>query len=362
MGDLRSVYRFLAPELESAGFRVATMDLRGHGEGDATFVAYDDSAAATDVLALVGHLGGRAIVIGNSMGAGAAAYAAAERPEQIGGLVLIGPFVRNTPVSPLAALAFRLALLWPWGRAARRAYYASLYRSRRPPDLRRHQAEIDASLRRPGHWRAFVATTRTSHAPVEARLGKVRAPVLVVMGERDPDFRDPRGEAEAIARLLRAEVLMVPGAGHYPQAECPEIVTPAVVDFARRVSGNVRGALQEWLSAYIHAWSTDDPEEIGALFTDDARYFTAPYREPLAGREAIVAWWTAQRESTLHWAFEHKTIACEGPLYVLQAKTTYAADESAPPAKTEVFHNLWLVTLSEDGRAKEFVEYWMLEE
>ena len=36
MGDLRSVYRFLAPELVGAGYRVATMDLRGHGDSDAT--------------------------------------------------------------------------------------------------------------------------------------------------------------------------------------------------------------------------------------------------------------------------------------------------------------------------------------
>jgi pimeloyl-ACP methyl ester carboxylesterase len=236
MGDLRTVYRFLAPELESAGFRVATMDLRGHGESDASFSSYDDVAAATDVLALIEHLGGPGFVIGNSMGAGAAAYAAAERPEQVAGLVLLGPFVRNTPVSPIAALAFRLALLRPWGRAAWKAYYASLYRSRRPSDLAKHQADIDAGLRIPGHWRAFIATTRTSHAPVEARLGEVRAPTLVIMGDRDPDFRDPRAEADAIAQRLKAEVLMVPGAGHYPQAECPEIVTPAVVDFVRRVS------------------------------------------------------------------------------------------------------------------------------
>ncbi len=48
MGDLRSVYRFLVPELATVGFRVATMDLRGHGESDATFTTYDDVAAGGD--------------------------------------------------------------------------------------------------------------------------------------------------------------------------------------------------------------------------------------------------------------------------------------------------------------------------
>ena len=80
MGDLRSSYRHLAPALVAAGFRVATMDLRGHGDSDTTFAAYDDPAAASDVIALIEHLGGPALVIGNSMGAAAAVIAAAENP------------------------------------------------------------------------------------------------------------------------------------------------------------------------------------------------------------------------------------------------------------------------------------------
>ncbi len=42
MGDVRQVYRFLVPRLVEAGYRVATMDLRGHGESDTTFTAYGD--------------------------------------------------------------------------------------------------------------------------------------------------------------------------------------------------------------------------------------------------------------------------------------------------------------------------------
>jgi pimeloyl-ACP methyl ester carboxylesterase len=235
MGDLRSVYRFLAPDLVAAGYRVATMDLRGHGGSDATFSAYDDVAAASDLIALVEQLGGPAVLAGNSMAAGAAVCAAAEARELVAGLVLIGPFVRNTPIGLVPRVAFRLALLRPWGPAAWSAYHAKLYPGRTPADLDAHRARIRESLRRSGHWRAFVKTTHTSHAPAEARLDDVRAPVLVVMGERDPDFRDAAAEARLIAERLRAEVLMVPTAGHYPQAEYPEIVAPAVVDFLARV-------------------------------------------------------------------------------------------------------------------------------
>ncbi len=232
MGDLRSSYRFLAPALEAAGYRVATLDLRGHGDSDATFAEYDDVAAGSDVVALLAELGdGPAVLIGNSMGAGAAAWAAAEAPDLVAALVLVGPFVRNPAGGRAAALLFRLALLRPWGPAAWNAWYARLFPGRAPSDLAAHRARIRASLRRPGRWKAFAATTHTSHAPVEARLGEIAAPTLIVMGDHDPDFGDPRAEAAFIAGRLGAAVVMVPGAGHYPHAEYPEIVTPAILGF-----------------------------------------------------------------------------------------------------------------------------------
>lgn len=232
MGDLRSVFRFVIPGLAAAGYRVASMDLRGHGDSDVTFDAYDDVAAATDVLALIRELGGGpAVIVGNSMGAGAAVWAAAEDPGVVRGLVLIGPFVRNAPVGRGAEFAFRLALKRPWGPAAWNAWYARLYPGRKPADLDAHRARIRASLREPGRWDAFIATTRTSHAPAEARLDEVTGPALVVMGGADPDFPDPAAEAAFVARRLRGRVLMVPGAGHYPHAETPEVVVPAVLEF-----------------------------------------------------------------------------------------------------------------------------------
>jgi pimeloyl-ACP methyl ester carboxylesterase len=236
MGDVRSVYRFLVPPLAEAGLRVATMDLRGHGDSDSSFDVYDDIAAGTDLLALVKHLGGPAILIGNSMGAGAACWAAAEAPELIAGLVLLGPFVRDGKANPLVKLMFRVALLRPWGPAVWRAYFPKLYPTRRNAQYQAHLDEVTKNLRQPGHWDAFYKTTQTSHGPAEARLDEVHAPTLVVMGEKDPDFPDPATEAHWIADRLNGELLLVPGAGHYPQAEFPEVVSPAVLAFVRRIT------------------------------------------------------------------------------------------------------------------------------
>src|ERR1039458_404805 len=109
MGDLRAGYRFLAPALREAGYRVACTDLRGHGDSDTTFTSYGDQETAGDLIALIEELSAPAVVIGNSMGAGSAALAAAQRPGLVSGLVLIGPFVRNATMSALKRILLRAA-------------------------------------------------------------------------------------------------------------------------------------------------------------------------------------------------------------------------------------------------------------
>ena len=246
MGDLRSTWRALSPLLVASGFRVADAELRGHGDSDAGFGSYGDPETASDLIALIEHLGGPAILVGNSLSAGAAAIVAAERPDLVAGLVLVGPFVRNPPMNPLLLGAFRLMMARPWARPVWRAYLPSLYAGRKPADFEAHRADIVAALRRPGHAAAFSKTTHVNHAPAEAALPSVVAPVLVVMGEMDPDFASKGAATEAgwiaeqfagrdAARGGAAEVLMVPEAGHYPHAQRPELVTPAILDFAKRV-------------------------------------------------------------------------------------------------------------------------------
>ena len=231
MGDLRAGYRFLAPALRDAGYRVACTDLRGHGDSDATFTSYGDTQTAGDVIALIEELGGPATVVGNSMGAGAAAFAAAQQPGLVCGLVLVGPFVRDGKTSAMQRVLLRAAMAPPWAATSWKAYLPKLYAGRRPADFGEYRDQIAASLRRPGYARAFSRTTRISHAPAEARLADVTAPVLVVMGEQDPDFPDPRAEADWIARTLNAQVVMVPEAGHYPQSQRPDITTAAILRF-----------------------------------------------------------------------------------------------------------------------------------
>jgi pimeloyl-ACP methyl ester carboxylesterase len=236
MGDLRGAYRFLAPALRDAGYRVACTDLRGHGNSDATFTSYGDVDTAADVIALIEALGGPAIVVGNSMSAGSAVLVAAERPELVAGIALLGPFVRDPKISALQHLMLRVAMARPWAAASWKAYMPKLYAGQQPADFDTYRSQVIASLRRPGHAKAFSLTTRTSHDAAEACLADVSTPTLVVMGEQDPDFPDPRAEADWIAHALGGEVVMVPEAGHYPQSQRADITTPAIVAFVAKAA------------------------------------------------------------------------------------------------------------------------------
>lgn len=117
--------------------------------------------------------------------------------------------------------------------------------------------------------------------------------------------------------------------------------------------------IEQWLSAYERAWATG--EDVAALFTADARYFTAPYRQPFVGADVIESWWHEQGEAAIRWTFEYEVVATDGPMNVVKGTTAYH-DTIGPDGKPQVYYNLWLVTLDDSGRAREFVEYWMLPE
>jgi pimeloyl-ACP methyl ester carboxylesterase len=231
MGELRSTYRFLAPALVAAGHRVATMDLRGHGDSDATFDSYDDVALASDIRALIEELGEPATIVGSSMGAAAGVLVAADHPDLVTALVLSGPFVRDVPISKTRAWGMRAALGGPWARRVWLSYYPAFYPGDRGPDFDDYRAAIGKAMGGKGKRRAFSRTTRTSHRQADAVLDSIRRPTLIVMGSRDPDFTDPAAEAHMIATRVTGRVHMVDGAGHYPHAQRPDEVNPVVTEF-----------------------------------------------------------------------------------------------------------------------------------
>lgn len=231
MGDLRAEYRFLTPQLVAAGYRVLTVDVRGHGESSTGWPDVSVGAIGSDLVALIRSLNaGPANLIGASMAAGAAVWAAAEAPALVSGLVLIGPFVRGE-TSWQNRLLYGLLFSRPWGPSLWLRYYATLYPSAKPADFADYSARLKANLKERGRLEALAQMMRASKAASAARVDKVSAPTLVLMGTKDPDFKDPEAEAAWVATNLRGRYEMLPGAGHYPHAEMPGTTGPRVLAF-----------------------------------------------------------------------------------------------------------------------------------
>jgi pimeloyl-ACP methyl ester carboxylesterase len=236
LGDLRQQYRFLAPRLEAAGLRVVTMDLRGHGGSSVDWPDYSAASVGADIVALIHLLGAKKVyIVGNSMAGAAAVWAAAEIPGAVAGIVLIDPFVRDMPTSIFLTAFLKVATQRPWGASFWSMYYGSLYKSAPPSDLPAYREALVANLKEPGRIEAVKAMIFASKSPCEARIPKVRAPVLVMMGSLDPDFNDPAAEAKWVADHLHGKILMVAGAGHYPHVEYPDIAGAAIVAFIEEV-------------------------------------------------------------------------------------------------------------------------------
>ncbi|MYS20679.1 Pimeloyl-ACP methyl ester carboxylesterase [Streptomyces sp. DvalAA-14] len=245
IGDSRHSYRFLAPALAAAGYRVANVDIRGCGDSGLGWSGYSRTDIAADLVALVRHLGGPAVLVGQSISGGAATIAAATAPELITGIVELAPFTRQQPFD-LAGLVrvkrFRrgftqLAQVLLRGSLASWKKYLDLANPTKPADWDSELARIEAKLTEPGRMKALQAMCRTKPSDAGAQLPNVTCPVLVIEGSLDPDWADPRAEGEKIVADLPTglgELVVIEGAGHYPHVQTPDEVLALTLPFLSR--------------------------------------------------------------------------------------------------------------------------------
>jgi pimeloyl-ACP methyl ester carboxylesterase len=189
------------PFLDRFGTRpVVAVDLRGHGRStnpDRTFTHRD---AATDVLALMDHLGvERFDALGLSGGGNTLLHVATRAPARVGAMVLVSA----TTHFPEPA------------RALQRGFELEQLPAAEQQRLReRHvhgEAQIAMLL---AQARAF-ADSHDDLAFTPAQLATIRARTLIVYGDRDPFY--PVEIAVAMYRAIpRAALWVVPEAGHTP--------------------------------------------------------------------------------------------------------------------------------------------------
>lgn len=108
-----------------------------------------------------------------------------------------------------------------------------------------------------------------------------------------------------------------------------------------------------WVDAYEVAWASNDPDHIEALFAEDALYYTAPFRKPWTGRDEIVSKWLEHKDEPGTWDFDEKVIGISGDTAFVQGETVYLDPES------RTYFNLWVIQLDDEGRCREFTEWFM---
>lgn len=242
MGDSRHAYRFLVPRLAAAGYRVANVDIRGCGDSSLGWEGYSRTDIAGDLAAVVRHLGGPAVIIGQSISGGAATIAAATAPEAITGIIELAPFTRKQSISMGGLFGVQryrvgftqLGMTMAFGSMSSWMKYLALAYPTKPTDWDNELARIRAKLSEPGRMKALQAMCKTDPADAGAQLKNVKCPVLIVEGELDPDWADPRAEGEKVLEGLPpglGELVVLEGAGHYPHAQMPDQILALTLSF-----------------------------------------------------------------------------------------------------------------------------------
>jgi pimeloyl-ACP methyl ester carboxylesterase len=248
----------VAPRLAQTGRRVLALDLPGHG--------LTRPAGHDTTLPGLGRLlelfvdevaGGRAVLVGNSLGGLLSAQLAALRPDAVESLALIAPALplgrsMSHPVTVLGFTAYAVPGLGEAVVTTRRRWSAERLVDQSlwlccadpasvPADVRAHHVEL--VLRREGYRQleqAFLTTARSllrtlaSPRRMAADLDRIEAPVLHLHGDQDKLV--PVGAARKLAASRQGtpglwEYVELPGVGHVPQLEAPERTADLMLDW-----------------------------------------------------------------------------------------------------------------------------------
>jgi pimeloyl-ACP methyl ester carboxylesterase len=257
-GQTRHAWRETAEVLSAAGFRVASFDLRGHGESDWSEAGdYSLSAFAADVKAVADHLGDAPLLVGASLGGLSSLLAAAELG--VGSaLVLVDVAPRLEPQGVERIVGFMKA--HPEGFAtveeAADSIAAYLPHRTRPTELsglsKNLRQGADGRLR--WHWDPrFLAGPSPNNATsnldrLTSAARKITVPSLLVRGKRS-DLLTPEGAAEFLTLVPHARFVDVAEAGHMVAGDRNDAFTRAILPFLHEVTGRAPAAA----SALSHA-------------------------------------------------------------------------------------------------------------
>ena len=213
-----------------AKYRLIIPDQRGHGASDAPACCYNLSAFADDARQLLDALGiERAAVAGHSLGSMVAITMAADYPDRVSAIVLVG----STALVPVSrgdwlyeetkALKAPLDRHTPFMRAWHPANQPT------PVDPVFASAVMDDLLAvKPHVWRSVMR--ELIDMPIGRHAVDVKAPVLILSGGKDPLF-PAQHHAALVKAFPNAEAHVFPELGHNPNWEQPGEVGQRIARF-----------------------------------------------------------------------------------------------------------------------------------
>jgi len=211
--------------------RVVAVDLPGFGGSGKPDGPYTLDAMTGRLSDFIDRwIDGPLLVVGHSMGGELTASLALARPDRIGAAVLIAPAGWNVGLGGIADT------MYP-GKARAIGWYLSsrafVLPEHDPDWLGEPDSAAAYTLVGDSAYRKAAARVleEFDFRGLRTRLTDVRQPVLLLWGTRDPVI--PFAIADSMAKTLPCSRLTVfDGAFHRPQAEIPDPVARAILDFA----------------------------------------------------------------------------------------------------------------------------------
>jgi pimeloyl-ACP methyl ester carboxylesterase len=249
LGLDHTYYALGIPRISQAA-KTISVDLRGVGRSNKDDVDYSVELWADDIAALITELGYEgAHVLGTSLGGSIAASLAVRHPERVRSLIAVGAFTElNTSVRLNYDL--RKRLIAKLGMGEEMADFIALW-IMTPAFLESDSgAEVIANTRKgvesndPEIYTRFLdAILRLGERepggptpPLTAALAGVTAPTLVACADNDHFI--PASLSRTIHEAIPgSRFVEIPGGGHIPFIEAPDLICDAVVEFVSAIEG-----------------------------------------------------------------------------------------------------------------------------
>ncbi|HEY5884107.1 MAG TPA: alpha/beta hydrolase [Pyrinomonadaceae bacterium] len=213
-------------------YHVYVPDLRGHGDSDRPASGYTFPDFAADIVAFMDAKGiKKATIVGHSMGSFVAQHVAAMAPDRVEKLVLVGsaPAVSNGEVSQLQVEVN--ALTDPVPLKFVTEFQKSVI-TRPVPDEFMDRV-VHESMKLPARvWREAMTGMLARNS--RANLSKIKAPTLIIWGDKETVFPKRADQDVLLQAIPNAKLKVYEGTGHCPNWEEP-------VRFVKDLLGFVEG-------------------------------------------------------------------------------------------------------------------------